>query len=36
MEKTLHDDYRNVDKLFKEQLIKTKVSFVCLYLWDES
>lgn len=26
MEKTLKDEYKNVDKLFKEQLIKTKVS----------
>jgi DNA repair protein RAD50 len=25
-EKTLKDDYHNVDRLFKEQLIKTKVS----------
>ena len=25
-DKTLHDDYHNIDKLFKDQLIKTKVS----------
>lgn len=28
LEKTLKSDYKNVDKLFREQLIKTKTSEV--------
>ena len=32
MENTLDLDYKGIDKQFKEQLIKTKVSFRLLFL----
>lgn len=31
LESYLKNDYSNTDKLFKEQLIKTKVSLSCMF-----